>query len=624
MPVDTELFSTQPSLFENWFNYLPGLAYRCKNDAEWTMMFVSEGSVELTGYFPSEFTNQEVFYDSLILPEYREYVWSEIQNHLKTRKPFTLEYKIITRSGETRWVWEKGSGIFNDDGELLFLEGFITDITKQKQSELEIAKSEHLLKTLLNAITESSLLIELNGEIVIANEISAQRMNKTIPELIGKSALELLDKEVADHRRTMMNQVRRTKLPVVFEDQRFGRTLLNSIYPVFDTNGEVFRFAIFGYDITDKKNIERKAEYSSSLFSMVFDSSSDAIFLVQPETNFIITANLRARELFEIPDGTDLSTTKGFVYHKNSFSAEEIAAIAESLKTTGKWSSEIEYVSMKGREFWGEIVITEFNFHEEKYVLVRITDISERKEKLAMMESLTGELRETNNQKDKFISILAHDLRGPFHPLLNSLELLDSEYDSLSDDEKKNFIKNSFETANNQYHLLESILSWSRASQNNFTPKSELLKIHQIAAGSIQQVTSISDQKGIIIENRCDQTVDVIADREMTLTILRNLLTNAIKFSQTGSKVVISTSLFDGMVVTSVVDNGLGIRQERLDKMFDITSAKSTPGTNREKGSGLGLLICKELTEKMGGKISVESEQNRGTTVSFTLPAAIN
>jgi hypothetical protein len=77
MPADTELFSTQPSLFENWFNYLPGLAYRCKNDAEWTMMFVSEGSVELTGYFPSEFTNQEVFYDSLILPEYREYVWTK-------------------------------------------------------------------------------------------------------------------------------------------------------------------------------------------------------------------------------------------------------------------------------------------------------------------------------------------------------------------------------------------------------------------------------------------------------------------------------------------------------------------------------------------------------------------
>ncbi|MBK6681430.1 MAG: hypothetical protein IPG53_16170 [Ignavibacteriales bacterium] len=82
---------------------------------------------------------------------------------------------------------------------------------------------------------------------------------------------------------------------------------------------------------------------------MVFDSSSDAIFLVQPDTNFIIIANLKARELFEIPDGTDLSTTKGFVYHKYTFSAEEIVAIAESLKTTGKWSSEIEYVSMKGR-----------------------------------------------------------------------------------------------------------------------------------------------------------------------------------------------------------------------------------------------------------------------------------
>ncbi|MBK7868591.1 MAG: PAS domain-containing sensor histidine kinase [Ignavibacteriales bacterium] len=355
---------------------------------------------------------------------------------------------------------------------------------------------------------------------------------------------------------------------------------------------------------------------------MVFDSSSDAIFLVQPDTNFIIIANLKARELFEIPDGTDLSTTKGFVYHKYTFSAEEIAAIAESLKTTGKWSSEIEYVSMKGREFWGEIVITEFNFHEEKFILVRITDISERREKLSMLESMTEELRETNDHKDKFISILAHDLRGPFHPLLNSLELLDSEFDSLSEEEKKNFIKNSFETANNQYHLLESILSWSRASQNNLKAKFEQLRIHEVVVKSIQQVASVSGEKGIIIENKCDQTIEVVADNEMILTVLRNLLTNAIKFSEPGNNVVVSSKIVDGMIITSVADHGQGILQERLDKMFNIASAKSTPGTRKEKGSGLGLLICKELTEKMDGTLSVESEQNRGTTVSFTLPAA--
>ncbi|MBK7868592.1 MAG: PAS domain-containing protein [Ignavibacteriales bacterium] len=258
MSADTELIFTQPSLFENWFNYLPGLAYRCKNDSEWTMMFVSEGSAELTGYFPKEFTNQEVFYDSLILPEYRDYVWAEIQSHLDKREPFTLEYKILTRSGDIRWVWEKGSGIFNDDHELLFLEGFITDITRQKQSDSEIARSENLLKQLLNSITESSLLIELDGTIVIANEITAQRMNKTLTELNGKNAFELLDKEVADNRKTMLNQVKRTKLPVVFEDQRFGRVISNSIYPVFDETGEVFRFAIFGYDITEKEVSKEK------------------------------------------------------------------------------------------------------------------------------------------------------------------------------------------------------------------------------------------------------------------------------------------------------------------------------------------------------------------------------
>lgn len=624
MPVDIDSIFAQPSLFENWFNYLPGLAYRCKNDAEWTMMFVSEGSVELTGYFPSEFTDQEVFYDSLILPEFREYVWKEIQSHLNKREPFTLEYQILTRSGDIRWVWEKGSGIFNDENELLFLEGFITDITRQKQSEREIAKSENLLKTLLNAITESSLLIELDGTIVIANQITAQRLNTTIDDLIGKNALVFLDKDVADHRTAMMNLVKRTKKPVVFEDQRSGRVILNSIYPVFDTNGEVFRFAIFGYDITDKKNIERKAEYSSSLFSMVFDSSPDAIFLVQPDTHFIIIANSKAHQLFEIPEGIDLSQTRGFTFHKYPFNPDEIKVLHDSLKENGRWSSEVEYVSMRGREFWGEIVINTFNFHEEKYLLVRINDISERREKLLMLQSMAEELRETNDHKDKFISILAHDLRGPFHPLLNSLEVLDSEYDSLSDDEKKNFIKNSFETANNQYHLLESILSWSRASQNNFTAKSQQLNIYKVVAASIRQVTSISDQKGIIIENKCDPDIEVVADNEMILTIMRNLLTNAIKFSETGSNVVVSTKSIDGMIVTSVIDNGLGILPEILDKMFNIGSAKSTPGTKKEKGSGLGLLICKELVEKMGGTISVESEQNRGTTISFSLPAATN
>ncbi len=621
MPVDVDSIFAQPSIFENWFSYLPGLAYRCKNDSEYTMMFVSEGAAELTGYFPKEFTDQEVYYDSLILPEFREFVWAEIQNHLDKREPFTLEYKILTRSGEIRWVWEKGSGIFNDEGELLFLEGFITDISRQKQSEREVAKSENLLKTLFNAITESSFLVELDGTVVIANEIFAQRMNKTIPELIGKNALDFLDKDVANHRRTMMTQVRRTKQPVVFEDQRFGRTLLNSIYPVFDESGEVFRFAIFGYDITDKKNIERKAELSDSLFSVVLNSAPDAIFLVQPHTFLIIKANLKALQLFEIPEGTDLSTTRGTIFHKHPFSPEERNEVEQALLEKGLWSKEIEYVSMKGREFWGEIVINEFNFQEEKFLVVRITDISERKEKLLMLESLTEELREINDHKDKFISILAHDLRSPFHPLLNSLELLDSEYDSLSDEEKKNFIKNSFETANNQYHLLESILSWSRASQNNLKAKFERFNIFQIVAKSIQQVGSVSLEKRIIIENRCDQNLEVIADNEMILTVLRNLLTNAIKFSEPENNVVVSTKSVDGMVITSVADRGHGIMQERLDKMFNIVFAKSTPGTQKEKGSGLGLLICKELIEKMGGTIKVESEQNRGTTIAFSLPA---
>jgi PAS domain S-box-containing protein len=700
------------------------------------MLFVSEGAAELTGYLPHEFTSQKVSFDQLILPEYRQYVWSEIQNNLNERKAYILEYKIRVKSGEIKWVWERGSGIFDDDGNLRFLEGFIADNTHQKEMENElntlfeilpnlmsiatsegkflkinkawseklgysldelssmeidkvihpddrdrtrnsweyfvdgimsgfrnryitksnniidlewtsaykdgkfysvgrditqnlkleneIARNELLLKTLLNAITESSLLIELDGTVVIANEVAAKRVNKSLSDFIGKNVLLYLDDEVAKNRIARMDQVRRSKQPVVFEDQRFGRTILNSIYPVFDENGEVFRFAIFGYDITDKRNIERKAEYSSSLFSAVFDSSTDAIFLVQPDTNFIVTSNATARRLFDIPEGTDLSTTPGYTFHKNQFRPENLKLMYDSINKHGFWRDEIEYVSMNGREFWGEIAINPFNFHEEKYFLVRITDITERKDKLLKLESISEELRESNEQKDKFISILAHDLRGPFHPLLNSLELLDSEYDSLTEQEKKTFIKNSYETASNQFILLESILNWSRASQNKMRINFERFRMIELASTAIQQVSSISEEKKINIENNCHQNHEVIADYEMTLAIFRNLLTNAVKFSDIGGRIDISTTETEGMIITSVVDNGLGISKDRITNIFKIANAKSTRGTFNEKGSGLGLLICKELIEKMSGTINIESEELYGTKVSFSLPAAKN
>lgn len=596
---------------DNFFSFLPGMAYRCANDSDWIMFTISPGSFELTGYTPDEFINQLVSFDSLILPEYRKKVWNAIQEAINTRLPFTIEYRIHTKSGDEKWVWEKGAGIYDDEGNLLFLEGYITDISEKKEREFEfntffdiqpdllciatiggtlikvnrawertlgfsveelqgrtfiefvhpddlektlniagyvsddgiissfrnryltksgevvtldwraaikndkyyavardvsqqiklqesVKENAGVLKSLVNSITESAILIEIDGTVVISNLITAERLKKPGEDLSGRNIFELLEPETAEYRRKKIEEVIRTKASVQFEDLRFGSNILNSIYPVFDENGDVSRLAIFGFDITHRKHSIRE------------------------------------------------------------------------------------------------------------------------------LEALSSELRDLNERKNKFISILAHDLRGPFHPLLNSLDLLHSDYELFTEDERKQFIKSSYEIAQTQFALLESILEWSRATQGKLRINAERFLISTTIQKAIAQVSSVFESKNILIKFTPSEEFFAIADTEMTITVIRNLLSNAAKFSDVGSQVWINQKATDKTIEVSVIDNGRGIESERLNKLFDISQTRSSRGTFNEKGSGLGLLLCKELLEKMHGTIAISSELGMGTIVTFTLPRGLS
>lgn len=238
------------------------------------------------------------------------------------------------------------------------------------------------------------------------------------------------------------------------------------------------------------------------------------------------------------------------------------------------------------------------------------------------LQLLNEQLKETNATKDKFFSIIAHDLKSPYQGLLGYSQLLSKEYSTLTEEEKISFIGNIEKLSSNTYKLLENLLEWARLQTGkiNFLPEKFDLMLELYPTISLLKQTS--QNKKIDFTYSIDKTISVNADVNMVSTIVRNIVANAIKFTHQGGKVVLTSSIKGDYVEIAVRDNGVGIKPEKLETLFKIDQSTSTEGTASEKGTGLGLLLCKEMIERHGGKIWVKSRENEGSTFFFTLPLA--
>jgi signal transduction histidine kinase len=228
-------------------------------------------------------------------------------------------------------------------------------------------------------------------------------------------------------------------------------------------------------------------------------------------------------------------------------------------------------------------------------------------------------LNEMIATKDKFFKIIAHDLRNHFNGLLGYSELLAMTHREMNDDERENMINDISDISKNTFSLLENLLVWSRSQTDNlpFSPKE--YKLSRLVNATISAVQSLVKAKGLQLTSDVAKELKVYADKEMLNTVLRNLITNAIKFSNQGGEIHIDAEQEDGQVKIYVRDQGIGMTREKLDILFDITQKTSTPGTDKEKGTGLGLALCKEFVEINGGQIHVESEKGKGSVFTVVL-----
>jgi PAS domain S-box-containing protein len=255
-----------------------------------------------------------------------------------------------------------------------------------------------------------------------------------------------------------------------------------------------------------------------------------------------------------------------------------------------------------------------------KSVVLNVRDISERKKTEKELLENRARLMEANNTKDRFFSIIGHDLKSPFNSIMGFSEILLNKIQKKEYNDLENYAKIIHHSSERAMNLLTNLLEWSRTQTGSIKYNPENFEFVSAVYDVVDLLNDSAIQKSINISTKLPQQINIVADKAMMKTILRNLLTNAIKFTNPGGQITISIENKAKELIVSVTDNGVGIKKEDLNKLFRIDYSHSTVGTNKETGTGLGLLLCKEFIEMHNGTIWAESNKTNGSIFNFTLP----
>lgn len=344
---------------------------------------------------------------------------------------------------------------------------------------------------------------------------------------------------------------------------------------------------------------------------LMIEKMNDGVIVLDRD-NFIMDLNPAAILSLEVHE-----SIRG---RKLELTLPALTAVASEIEPGKELRSEIFLASPVDR--WFEVMRNPLKdvHHKQLGTLLILHDITEKKRAEEQLKKIADDLTEMNAMKDRLYSIIGHDLRSPFNSILGFSELLDTSYDEFSDDDRKAFAHNILIASRNTFNLLENLLEWSRIQMGRTPYEPEVLELRVVVGEVISLLRLIAEPKNIQLTNEIPSEQQVYADRNMLTTILRNLISNGIKFTLAGGSVRVSSTSHPDHLSIKITDTGVGMAEGILKKLFRIDSLVSTPGTANEKGTGLGLILCKEFIEKHGGSIRIDSRLREGTSFTLNFP----
>lgn len=571
-------------------------------------------------------------------------------------------YRLRKKDGSGIWVEDHGRNMFDINGNLVYYEGILRDVSEKKKNDdvfdvlLKISKKGNAVSSLKDFVqyiqSELGRIIDTSNFYIAF--INKEKQTINIPFISGEESEEEFPAE-----KSMTAHLINTNKPILIYEKGlnklFQQNVIKQIGPMskvwlgvpLRVDEEVIgAIVVQSYDNENafKQSdiellefvsshislaIQRKKTHLETLISKqilrkVLDSIPINVYWKDTDSNFLGCNAISLREMALESESDIIGKSDFDFYDKNdaaNYKADEVA-----IMLSGKAKLNYEEGQIKNGEnrYYVSNKLPIFDENNNTIGIVGTSeDITERREIQIELEKLTGELKIQNETKNKFFSIISHDLINPIAGIIGFSELLKENSAGLEPEKIKKFSTIINKSANFTLSLLHDLLEWSRVQIGSIEPNKEIFMLSDLLAHNIAGVSSLAFSKNIGLTSNFHQKLSVYADKKMISTIMRNLLSNAIKFTPQGGIITISSEEISlngkKLIETTITDTGIGMSEGNVNKLFKIEYNYRSTGTNNEAGTGLGLILCKDFIEKNNGTIKVKSELNVGSSFIFTV-----
>jgi len=535
------------------------------------------------------------------------------------------------------------------------------DIAKPKQTEEALQRSELRFRTLYENAKIGLYRTKPDGTIIMANKALVKMLGYPSFEKIAERNLEKDSYEPQYQRKEFLEKIERDGVINDFESlwvRQDGSMFFvrESAQAIRDSKGTTLYYDGEVEDITEQRQteLERQIVFEiirgitttnnlSELLKLIHQSLAKRLYA----DNCFIALYDEKTKLFSFPYWVDkldpvpepvamkkscsayvFRTGKTFLYTRELY--EQLEKQNEVVLVGSDSPSWIGVPLKIPDRTMGVLVLQHYeeenvySEHDVEFLDSVGSNIAlaiERKMAEKEIQELNEQLLMSNLDKDKFFSVIAHDLRSPFHGFIALTQLMSEDISKFSADELSGITHEMNQSAKNLFKLLQNLLEWAQFQKGSLSFTPQVLSLSSFVSKCVEQINPTAIQKGITIINEVSGNQKIFADETMIYSILGNLLSNAVKFTvKNGTVTVRAVNIEDQMIKISVRDTGIGMSESIVEKLFKISKQKGRKGTEGELSTGLGLLLCKEFVEKNGGKIWVESEEGVGSTFYFTLP----